>query len=152
MSKQNIPYHKQETCWTCGSASTRMILEVCGIKKSEKQVVKLLGTNKIRGTWARLYPQLFDKYKLNYIVMRNAKIEDMKKLMQEGYYILTSYYYPRDKVDHFVVVSGIDDNYIYFNDPFFGPEHKYKLTYFQKVWRTDPRYDNERCWFIGVKK
>lgn len=147
-----IPFHKQETCWTCGSASMRMILEACGIKKSEKQVVKLLGTNKIRGTWAKLYPQLAEKYNLNYIVKRNSTIDEVKKLMKDGYFILTSYYVPKEKVDHFVVVKKIDDEYIYFLDPCYGPEHKYKLIYFLKVWKTDPKYDNEMAWFIGIKK
>ena len=43
-----FPFHKQETNYTCGSAAMRMALESAGIKKSEKQVEKLLSTNKIR--------------------------------------------------------------------------------------------------------
>ena len=148
----SINYYNQETSWTCGSASMRMVLDVCGIKKSEKQVVKLLGTNKIRGTWARFYPQLAEKYKLNYIVKRNSNLEELKKIIKEGYVVLTAYYVPKEKVDHYVVVKNIDKNYIFFLDPFYGPEHKYNLSYFQKVWKTDPRFDNERCWFIGFKK
>jgi len=130
----------------------RMVLENCGIKKTEKQVIKLLGTNKIRGTWTKSYPQLAEKYNLNYTVRRNSSLKEMKELMKQGYIILTSYYMPKEKVDHFIVVKEIDKDYIYFYDPFYGPDHKYKLSYFEKVWKTNPKYDNEKAWFITVKK
>ena len=147
-----IQFYKQETKWSCGAASMRMVLEFCGIRKTEKQVIKLLGTNKIRGTWAKLYPQLAEKYNLNYSVRRNSTIKEMKALMKQGYIILTSYYVPKERVDHFVIVNKLDKDYIYFYDPFYGPDHKYKLSYFEKIWRTDPEYDNEKEWFISVKK
>jgi ABC-type bacteriocin/lantibiotic exporter with double-glycine peptidase domain len=147
-----IPFFKQETCWTCGPASMRMVLAALGIKKSEKQVVKLLSANKVRGTWAKSFPSLAEKYKLNYLVKRNASIEELRKLLKEGYIVLTAYYVPKEKVDHYVVVKKIDKEYIHFLDPFYGPEHKYKLTYFRKIWKTDPKYDSEIGWFIGFKK
>lgn len=149
---QQFPFHRQKTKYTCGSAATRMTLEACGIRRSEKQVAKMLGTNKVRGTWAASYPKVFERFRLNYTVMRNADIADMRRLMKKNYIILTSYYYPREKVDHFVVIRDITKTHIHFWDPWFGPDHKYTLTYFQRIWRTDPRYDDERGWFIAVKK
>ena len=130
----------------------RMALESCGIKKSEKQIAKLLGTNKVRGTWHKNFPIVAEKFNLNYVVMRNATIDDLKEYKKKGFVVVICYFYPPEKMDHYSVLKKIDNEYIYFWDPFFGEEHKYLLTYFKKIWKSDPKYDNEKCWFFAVKK
>ncbi|PIN94126.1 hypothetical protein COU56_03175, partial [Candidatus Pacearchaeota archaeon CG10_big_fil_rev_8_21_14_0_10_31_9] len=57
-----IPYYEQETNYTCGPACMRMVLGSLGIKKSEKQITKLIGTNKIRGTNHRDFLSVVEKY------------------------------------------------------------------------------------------
>ena len=147
-----FPFHKQETKYTCGAAAMRMALEFCGIKKSERQVVKLLGTNKVRGTWLKSFPLAAEKYKLKYVVNSNSSIQNLKKLQKEGYTIIICYYYPPKKVDHYSVLRKIDSENIYFWDPWYGPEHKYTLRYFRRIWKADPRYEKEKGWFIAMKK
>ncbi|KYK26702.1 hypothetical protein AYK26_07125 [Euryarchaeota archaeon SM23-78] len=147
-----FPFHKQETKYTCGAAAMRMALEFCGIKKSEKQVAKLLGTNKVRGTWHKNFPIVAEKFKLNHVSLRNATIDNLKEYQKKGFAIIICYFYPPEKVDHYSVLKNIDAKNIYFHDPFFGDEHKYLLTYFKKIWKSDPKYDNEKCWFFAVKK
>jgi ABC-type bacteriocin/lantibiotic exporter with double-glycine peptidase domain len=152
MGTKMIPFHKQETNWTCGAAAMRMILEACSITKTEKQVVKLVETNKVRGTYAKSFPKAAEKFKLNYSVYRNATIDDMRSMMHKGYHILTGYYVPREKVDHYAVIKHIDEDIIYILDPYYGPTHKYKISHFKRIWKLDPKYDNEKAWFIAVKK
>lgn len=147
-----IKFHEQETKWTCGAACMKMILEACKIRKSEKLLVKLLSTNKVRGTWLRCFAQVAEKYKLNYIVQRDSTIRDLRDALENDYYILLAYYIPKEKIDHYAVVKKIDDEFIYFYDPYYGPKHKYKLTYFRKVWKTNPKHDTDKAWFIGVKR
>jgi len=150
MSK--FPYHKQETQYTCGAAATRMALEACGIKKTERQVAKLLYTNKIRGTWVKNFSPVAEQFMLNYIVKRNATINELRKAFAEGYTIVLAYLYPPEKVDHYSVVKKIDSGHIYFWDPWFGPEHKYTIKHFKKIWSSDPRFDNQKRWFMGMKR
>ncbi|MDP3734009.1 MAG: C39 family peptidase [Nanoarchaeota archaeon] len=147
-----IPFYKQETNYTCGAASMRMALEFCGIKKSEKQVAKLLGTNKVRGTWHKNFPIIAEKFRLNHMSMRKATINDLQEYQKKGFIIIICYFYPQEKFDHYSVLKRIDDKYIYFYDPFFGENHNYLLTYFKKIWKSDLQYDNEKCWFFAVKK
>ena len=130
----------------------RMALEFCGIKKSEKQLAKLLGTNKVRGTWHKNFPIAAEKFKLNHISMRNASINDIKECQKKGFAVIICYFYPPEKVDHYSVLKKIDDKYIHFHDPFFGDKHKYLLTHFKKIWKSDPRYDDEKRWFFAIKK
>ena len=149
--KAKFPFHKQETCYTCGAAATRMALEFVGIKKSERQVVKILGTNKIRGTWHRGFPIVAEKFKLIHVSMRNSKIEDLKRYQKDGFAVILCYFLPTEKVDHYSVLKNIDKKFIYFWDPWFGPDHKYSLKYFNNAWKSDPRYDNEKHWFFAIK-
>ncbi|MEK6793052.1 MAG: cysteine peptidase family C39 domain-containing protein [Nanoarchaeota archaeon] len=146
-----FPFHKQETKYTCGAAAMRMALEVCGIKKSEKQVAKLLTTNKVRGTWHKNFPIIAEKFKLNYISMRNATINDLREYKKNNYILIVCYFYPPEKVDHYSILKKINNNHIYFWDPFFGDKHSYTLTYFNKIWKSDPKYDDEKRWFFAVK-
>lgn len=147
-----FPFHKQETNYTCGAASMRMALEFCNIKKSEKQVVKLLRTNKVTGTWHKSFPIIAEKFRLNHISIRNATINDLKECQKKGFAVVICYFYPPEKVGHYCVLNKIDKNFIHLRDPQFGPEHKYSLNYFKKIWKSDPRYDNEKRWFFAVKK
>lgn len=130
----------------------RMALAFCGIKKSEKQVAKLLGTNKVRGTWHKSFPIIAEKFKLNHVSMRNATIDDLKEYQKKGFCIIVCYLYPFEKADHYSVLKKSGDKFIYFFDPFFGEEHKYLLSYFKTIWRSNPKYDNEKCWFFAVKE
>lgn len=148
----SFPYHKQEAKYTCGAASARMALEFCGIKKDEKQVIKLLGTNKVRGSWIKNFPRVAEMFKLDYVVKRNAKIEDLRRFHKDGYVIIIDYFYPPEKVDHYSILRKIDSKNIYFCDPFFGPRHKYPLSYFKKIWKCDPKYDPEKRWFIAIRR
>ncbi len=144
-----IPFHKQETRWTCSAAAMRMALEACGIRKSEKQVVRLLKTNKIRGTWHENFPKVAEKYKLNYVVKRNSNIGDLKKFLKEKYFIIVNYYYPPQSVDHYSVIKSIDSKHIYFLDPWYGKNHKYAISEFRKLWHDT---EKEKCWLIAIKK
>ena len=145
-------YHKQETEYTCGAAAMRMVLESIGINRSEKEIAKLLKTNKIRGTWHKNFPIVAEKYKLNCIVRRNARISDLKKLQKENYSIILCYYCPAEKVDHYSLLRKIDSRFIYFWDPWFGPNHKYSLNHFNKIWKSDPKYEKEKKWLIAMKR
>ena len=110
---QEIPFYKQETKYTCGPASMRMALEFCGIKKSEKQIAKLLKTNKIRGTWHKSFTSVAEKFKLNYIAFRNASISDLKQFQKNGFVIILCYFCKEEEFDHYSVLKKINRKNIY---------------------------------------
>ncbi|MBI2668105.1 C39 family peptidase [Candidatus Woesearchaeota archaeon] len=145
-------FYKQETKYTCGAAAMRMALEFFGIRRSEKQLAKLLGTNKVSGTWYKDLGAVAEKFELNYISMRNSTFKDLKEYQKKGFIIIILYFSPKNKIAHLSVLRKIDSKNIYFWDPWFGPEHKYGLKYFEKIWRCDPRYGSEKRWFFAMKK
>lgn len=145
-----IPFYKQETKYTCGAAAMRMALEHVGINKSEKQLIRLLRTNKVIGTWSKAFPLLAEKYRLVYTVKRKSSIRDLKEYQKKGFAIIICYFYAPEKVGHFSVLKRIDKKFIYFLDPQFGPKHRYPLSYFKKIWKSS--YDKEKGWFFALKK
>lgn len=150
--KMRIKYFKQETNYTCGAAAMRMTLSKFGINKSEKQVCKHLGTNKVRGTWNKSFPEFAEKMKLNYIVRRNSNIKELKKAFLEGFAVIVCYYIPKDKVDHYAVVKKINNQSIILMDSYYGDNLIIKINDFLKNWNSDSRWDKEKRWFFGVKR
>lgn len=148
----DFPYYHQETKYTCGAAAMRMALEMVGIRRSEKQVGRLLGTNKVRGTWDKDFPKLAERYRLVYIVDRNASFQDLKEYHKKGFTIIISYRYPTEKMGHYSVLKKIGRKKIYFWDPLFGPNHYYSIYYFRRLWGSDQNYDREKRWFFALKK
>ena len=149
-----FPYYKQETKYSCGAAAMRMIFEHFGIKMTEKEVAMLLHCQKDEGVWNEAFPDVAEMYKFNFVVGRHAEIKTLRSLTKQGYKIIVGYFSVIDKNGHYSVVRKIDSNYIYFwdPDPTYGPRHKYTLRYFKQVWRSDPRYDKEKAWFIALRK
>jgi ABC-type bacteriocin/lantibiotic exporter with double-glycine peptidase domain len=147
-----FPYHKQETDYTCGAACMRMTLEYFGIKKSERHLAKLLGTSKFRGTWLEKLGEVADRFRLDYDVLRHSSVADIKRLQKEGFIVIVCYWYPEEGFDHYSVVKKIRGDYIYFWDPYFGSEHKYKISYFLKIWEKKHHHDKEKRWLVAIKR
>jgi len=149
---RKFPYHKQEKEYSCGAAAMRMALEFFGMKKSEEEVAKIMGTSWNGGTLNKSFPELAEKLKLNYSVMRNASLDDLKRFLKNGFVVIMGYHYSPRKIGHYSVLKKIGRKNIYFWDPHFGPEHKYSIAHFMNVWKSSPRGDNETHWLFALKK
>jgi len=138
-----LEYLEQKTAYTCGATVMAMALRKFGIRKSEKQLVRLLKTNKVRGTWHRDMVRVVEKYNLSYIVTRDGTINDLKYFMKSKHTVIVCYYFPKEKFDHYSIIKKITSKKIYFYDPWFGPNHSYTISYFNKIWRGDPLFKTE---------
>ena len=147
-----IPYFEQEREYTCGPASARMVLASVGVRRKEHQVARVLGTKRV-GTKDDDFIKLARKYGLRYLYMRNASLHRLRRLQHEGYKIIVSYYYAPDKVGHYAVLKKVGSGYVHLFDPWAGPKHRYKISYFQKLWNwsvcSEP--DTNRRWFFAVR-
>ncbi len=140
-------YFKQSSDWTCGPACMRMVLHSFGIKKSDTQLIKLMHSNKLRGTLNREFPALCEKLRLSYVVRRNGSVGEIKEFLP-WCKIIVCYWLPDEKTGHYAVVRKINKNRIYLIDPWFGPNHSLPLSYFNRNWRGK----EEKRWFIAIKK
>jgi predicted double-glycine peptidase len=146
-----FPFHLQKTQHTCGPAAMRMVLEYCGIKKSEEEIAALMHTTEKKGTPTENFSRLAKAFDLECITAEHARLQDLKFLRDQNYLVIVCYFYPTEKVDHYSIVKKIQNNHIYFWDPFFGTHHKYFLPYFRNIWRSDPNDDDKKHWFFALK-
>lgn len=128
-----------------------MVLSSFKINKTEKSIAKSLKTNKIRGTYQNSLVDFFKRRKFKIVSKSNSSLSDLRKLVKT-HIILVSYYIPKEKVDHYVIINKINSKSIYFLDPFYGQNHKFSISGFKKVWKSDSRYENNKKWFLAIKK
>lgn len=141
-----IPYYKQETEYTCGATCLRMILAGIGIKKSEKQIAKILKTNKRIGTWHKYLPRIAEKYKFSYLVKRDSTISELKKYSKNGWKAVVCFHHPISG-PHYAVIKKINWHSIYLLDPGFGPNERYIIPRFKRRWHDR----EENNWFMAIK-
>jgi ABC-type bacteriocin/lantibiotic exporter with double-glycine peptidase domain len=128
----------------------RMAFEKLGIRKTEKQMARLLGTNKVMGTHEKEFPKIAEKYRINYLVERKGKISDLKKLHKNKWIIIVCYNNPAEDEDHYSIIRKIEGGLIHLYDPWSSPDHKFKITYFKKIWKTE--FEKDLRWFFALKR
>ena len=144
-----MPFFYQEKKWSCGPAAMRIALVTLGINRTEKQLIKLLKTNSRIGTNNKAFPEVAEKFKLNYIVKRVATTNDLIGAFNREYIIIICYTEEKMKVGHYAVIKEINDKYIILKDPTHGSNLKFSLNRFSKLWKQT--FENEKRWFIGIK-
>lgn len=55
-------------------------------------------------------------------------------------------------VDHYAVVRKVSKNILHLFDPWFGDDHKYTITKFRRIWKTNRRFESEKGRFIAIKR
>jgi ABC-type bacteriocin/lantibiotic exporter with double-glycine peptidase domain len=164
---KNFPYFKQETCWTCGPAVIRMFLAGNGIKRSEKQLTKILKTNKMVGTRQSSFLTFAQKYKYNYLTGDNSNIKQLTELYKNGFFILVSFMktitddprypfklrkdYPIEE-NHIAAIKKITKGRIFLLDPTFGENENYSIKEFERMWSRLNYYEKDKRWFFAIKK
>lgn len=149
---RNFPYYKQQKHNTCGAACMRMALEYFGIKKSEKDLAEILGTNWHRGTWHKDLVKCAEKFNLAFVEKKNATLKDLKEFQSQGFILIICYFCLPEQWDHYSVLKKISPGRIYFYDPWFGPNHSYSAQHFRKIWKSHPKFENFKSWLLALKK
>jgi len=138
----------QETLFMsmCGPASLKIVLGYYGINKTEKELAKMLNWSKKLGTTnedtVRVAKELGFKAKLK----RNGNFKDLEKWLDKKVPVLVDWFsrgrqdYPDSEIaeGHYSIVVGLDDKYIYLQDPEIGKIRKLKKDDFLKVWFDFP--------------
>lgn len=145
---KDIPHHEQSTEWTCGPAAMRMALATIGIRRTETQLIRAMGTNRRWGTPNRSFPLTCEHLKLDYVVRRKSTLRALRDLLDEEYVVIVCYTPVDENFGHYSVVRGIGAKEISLVDPLRGPGERYTRREFLDLWKghEEPR------WMFGVKK
>ena len=147
----NVPYFKQETAYTCGAATLRMVLAFYGKTFSEEEIGKEIGTNEATGTERARMGEIIKQHALSPRERSDASLEDLRFLYTEGLPSIVRFTEPSQNVDHYGVVVGIDETYIFIHDPWNGPEMVLELGKFLVRWPC-PHIKGQTCWLLGVSR
>ena len=145
-----IPHYYQSSDDTCGAACMRMVLESIGIRKSERELTKVMDIKSVGFAGNGQFTRIAESFRLSYIVQRHAKVQDIVRLQKDGYRIIVNFIDPEENIGHFAVVKSTDKKFIHLLDPWHGPHQKLPLSVFKKNWKS--MFEPDVGLLIGIRK
>ncbi len=126
----------------CGPASLKIVLVYYGIKKTEKELVKTTGWDKDLGVDDRGIKKAAEALGFKVKIKNNSSYSDIQKWLDKGVPVIVDWFtrgrkdYPDSETadGHSSVVAGLDDRFIYLQDPEIGKIRKLNREDFMRVW------------------
>lgn len=126
----------------CGPASLKMVLDYYGEDKSEADLAELCGTNDDLGTNDLGIQKAAQSLGFVVEIKNNSTFEDIQKWLDKKVPVIVNWmttgrkdYSESEVADgHYSVVVGLDEEFIYLQDPEIGELRKIKKDNFIKVW------------------
>ncbi len=126
----------------CGPASLKMVFDYYGIEKSEQEVAKMCGINEELGTDDEGIKKAAESLGLKVEIKNEGTFENIQDYLSQKIPVIVNWF-TRGRIDyddsqvpdgHYSVVVGLDDEYIYLQDPEIGKLRKIGRNDFMKVW------------------
>ncbi len=134
----------QETLNTgyCGPASLKIVLNYYGMGKTEKELASLCGTDKRIGTDDKSIKRAAESLGFKVKIKNFSSFKDIAKWLDKEVPVIVNWFtrgrldYPESAVSdgHYSVVAGLDDKFIYLQDPELGKMRKVEKEDFMTVW------------------
>lgn len=134
----------QETLHTdmCGPASLKIVMDYYGVNKSENELAKLCKLVPGLGVDDKSIKEAAETLGFKVEIKNESSFEDIEIWLKNGVPVIVDWF-TRGRQDyddsevadgHYSVVFGLDDEYIYLQDPETGGERKITQEDFMKVW------------------
>ncbi len=126
----------------CGPASLKIVTDYYNLDISEAELSQMCNRQVGLGVDAKSIKQAAEKLGFKVEVKNNSKFNDLQKWLEKGVPVIINWFtrgrydYPEDEVadGHYSVVAGLDDNFIYLQDPEVGRTRKIARDNFYRVW------------------
>lgn len=126
----------------CGPASLKIVMDYYGVNKSEKELAELTNLTPGLGIDDKSIAKVANQFGFKVDIKNESSFEDIENWLKKGIPVIVDWFtrgrrdYDDNEVadGHYSVVSGLDDEYIYLEDPEIGGERKIKKEDFMKVW------------------
>ena len=146
--KSKLPYHKQQTLFSCSLACLRMVLETVGIKMEEYQLAPLVDYDPNIGVPMPFMVKACRALNLKYKLIKLATLDDLKHFISKGLHpiiVLQASIYQKvlGRHGHMIVVKDITDEGVIINDPdkeYGGEGKKVKLEVFLEAWTASKNW------------
>lgn len=120
----------------CGPAALKMVLDYYGIEKSEKELARLSGCTRTKGTRGENLLKASKKLGLKGFIKDFSEINDIRKYLKEKLPVIVDWFSTDE--GHYSVVIGIDQKNVYLQDPELGHVRTMKIKTFKRVWFDFP--------------
>ena len=126
----------------CGPATLKIILGYYGVDKTEKELAKIAGWKKGLGIDDKGMKKVAEKLGFKVVIKDNSSFRDIQKWLDREVPIIVNWfsrgrndYSESEMADgHYSVVMGLDDSFIYLQDPELGAMRKIERNNFMRVW------------------
>ena len=116
----------------CGAASLKMVLDYYGIDITERKLARLSGSSRSKGVPAKNLIKAAKKLGLTGFYKDYSSLRDIIRYVSKGIPVIVDWFSEID--GHYSVVTGIDKENIYLQDPQLGHLRALKLKTFKKIW------------------
>lgn len=151
--------HEQETDYSCGPASLKIVEDHYGEDKSEETLRKEMDADPNAGTKPEELVHQARRDGLQSTLRENMSLDDLRRKIDSGEPTIINLQawgsgdkqdYKKDESGHYVTLTGYDDRYFYFKDPVLG-EQQGKMTPEQLDARWhDEEGDGDKTDHLGI--
>lgn len=126
----------------CGPASLKIVFDYYGVEKSEQEIARLAGTTQDLGTDDEGIKKAAENLGFKVEIKNEASFEDIQDWLDKKVPVIVNWF-TRGRIDyseedvpdgHYSIVVGLDDEFIYLQDPEIGKLRRITRDNFMKVW------------------
>jgi ABC-type bacteriocin/lantibiotic exporter with double-glycine peptidase domain len=121
----------------CGPASLKMVLRYYGEDRSEEELARLTNCSEERGVEAEQLTKVAKEFGFQAEIVDNAEIDTIREFVIDKKIPIIVDWFSEDD-GHYSVVTDIDQENIYIQDPEFGRLRAMRLEKFYRVWFDFP--------------
>lgn len=126
----------------CGPASLKIVLDFYGDQKTEHELAILCNWNENYGVDDTNIKQAAESLDYKVEIISDSSFEEIERWLDKGVPVIVNWFtkgrsdYQDNEVadGHYSVVAGIDEEYIYLEDPEIGSIRKLTKENFMRVW------------------
>ena len=107
---KNVTLHKQETTYSCGPASLKMVLAYFGMEKNEGELIELTGAKKEIGCEPDGIVSAAEKLGFEAEYKEYSSLDEIGRLMTDDVMVIVNWFSPEVNGHYSVVVEITDEN------------------------------------------
>ena len=136
------PFQETLNAGMCGPASLKIVLAYYGVEKTEQELFNMCGTKKDLGTDDKSLKKAAEQLGFKVKIKNKSTFKDIERWLDKKVPVIVNWftrartdYIDSDVADgHYSVVAGLDDDFIYLQDPETGSMRKLEREDFMTVW------------------
>lgn len=143
-----VPYHEQETEFTCGPAALKMVMQYHGDCIGERRLRKYTKTTSTLGTNHQKLITASRKLGYHCFVKQNARPHEVKYFINKGFPTIINWQEPDTSDGHYSVIFGYERDYFYVHDPYSPHRKIMKIKALLPLWHDG----GQQRWFMVTSK